>query len=99
MVVATITVKFKELPQFGSSSISLGPQLRPSEADRALRSEVQIDSREAEGDKHGGSSTGRPSMHMAQNDGAATANHAQDDEDYEFGCRIEEEPPSDDYGI
>ena len=99
MVVATISVKFKELPQFGSSSISLGPQLRPPESDRALRSAVQKGSRDVEGDKHGDSSTGRPSMHMAQNVGDSTGNHAQDDEDYEFGCRIEEEPPSDDYGI
>ena len=99
MVVATISVKFKELPQLGSSSISPGPQLRPPEADRVLRSDMQIGPSGAERDKQGGSSSGRPSIHMAQNDGAATANHAQDDEDYEFGCRIEEESPSDDYGI
>ena len=99
MVVATISVKFKELPQFGTSSISPGPQLRPPEADRVLRSDMQIGSSEAEGDKQGGSSSGRPSIHMAQKDEAATANQAQDNEDYEFGCRIEEESPSDDYGI
>ena len=79
MVVATITVKFKELPHFGSSSISPGAQLRPPESDHALRSAVQKGSRDAEGDKHGGSSTGRPSMLMEQNDGDVTVNRTQDD--------------------
>ena len=101
-MVATISVQFKELPQF--SSVSLPPvhpgiQLHTPGYDQAFHTAPLNCSRDTEGGAHGGGSTNFTGTPLEQNDADEAANPTQDDDDYGYGCRIIEEPPSDDYGL
>ena len=102
MVVATISVQFKELPQFSSGPpppVPPGTQLHAPESVQDLHT-VQLNcSRNMEGGAHGGGSTNFTGTPLKQNDAGEAAISMQNDEDPSYGCRIVEEPPSDDYGL
>ena len=102
MVVATISMKFKELPQFSSGPpppVPPGTQLHAPGSVQDLHT-VQLNcSRNTEGAAHGGGSTNFTGTPLEENDADEAAIPMQNDDDYGYGCRIVEEPPSNDYGL